>query len=404
MESKEFIDITKKLFDDWLNVLNQNIANRKMNISGEYSFANLLRIAESPTQYICELCGSKYYKPGQTIEVEILGKMEKVSSTTSFFCINASGEDNQKAVINVSGDGCTFSNLLIATKGDLKLIKEKISLPIIPTTIKCVDAEIPIFINPNLNSLLFNDIELLETDEFRINYRLIRCAIVLNKTASKEELIELFEGTITRQISILNMANQLIGLNTINSSTENFAAQLFSLSNQSIREPLIDRFIQKHTEEFAVALGYKKALSQKELKWIERKPAEPYISKPDYLLERSDGYCDILDLKTGAVKFKSITKSKESGISGRARMRFVDYAAELIAQLKDYESYFGYDKNKEFAYGKYGIKISKPRLIGVIGNYNNFDRAEVERALNPYKEDIILLSYCDIANMLRKLN
>jgi len=405
MNSKLFIGTAKYLFTDWLNSLNQYIYDGKINMSGEYSFANILRIAESPTHFICELYGSKQYKPGQPITVEVPNTIEKVKNTTSFFCSNASDVNQQKAVIKITGDGNTLEGLLISTRGDLDLIQRKIKLPVIPVNINYHEAEIPIMIGPEVVSLLFNDLELLESDGIRIIYRIIHCAIIINKKESKETLITFFQDTIKRQLKSLNLTRRLIGLNTIfNSPIEHFAAQLFSLSNQNVKESVIDKFIQQHSNEFAQAMGYKRALSQKKLKWLERELDDPDESKPDFLLERYDGYYDILDLKTGAIKFKSITKYKKSGKAGKIRVRFVDYVSELIAQLKDYERYFNLEKNKEYAYQKHEVKIQSPKLIGIVGNYNNFEKEEVKDALNQYKDNIIVFSYYDVVNMLRKIN
>jgi hypothetical protein len=109
----------------------------------------------------------------------------------------------------------------------------------------------------------------------------------------------------------------------------------------------------------------------------------------------------VLDIKTGATKYESITKSKKSGKNGKVRMRFIDYASELIAQLKDYERYFSYEENIKYAHETYGIKIRDLKLIGVIGNYNNFDRGEVDSSLD--KENVLVFSYYDIRDLLRKI-
>jgi len=183
------------------------------------------------------------------------------------------------------------------------------------------------------------------------------------------------------------------------------ASQLISFSNQIIRETTIDRYIQEHKFVFANALGYEDALKMS-FKWIERSTDEPYESKPDFVLVKRDKTFDILDLKTGAIAIKSLTKGKKLKKGQRIRIHFVDYVNELISQLEEYKSYFKYEKNIQFIKNKYklDVDLDNMRLTGIIGNQNNFDTSQVTSALNPYKDYIKIISYYDLANMILKHN
>jgi hypothetical protein len=44
------------------------------------------------------------------------------------------------------------------------------------------------------------------------------------------------------------------------------------------------------------------------------------------------------------------------------------------------------------------------KLIGIVGNQNNFDTSQVDSALRPYKNYIKIISYYDLANMILKHN
>ena len=185
----------------------------------------------------------------------------------------------------------------------------------------------------------------------------------------------------------------------------NIARQLISFSNQIIREPSIDRYIEEHKFVFANALGYKDALKVS-FRWVERSTDEPCESKPDFVLVKRDNTFDILDLKTGAIKLKSLTKAKQLTKGQRIRIRFVDYVNELISQLEGYKSYLRYEKNIQFIKNKYKVDVDldNMRLIGIVGNQNNFDTSQVASALNPYKDYIKIISYYDLANMILRHN
>lgn len=61
----EFIGISIQLFTDWLNYINQLIKNGSLTLPYDYSFTNILNIAESPTHFICEINGSKKFSPNE---------------------------------------------------------------------------------------------------------------------------------------------------------------------------------------------------------------------------------------------------------------------------------------------------------------------------------------------------
>lgn len=407
MDLKLFVDTSKNFFNKWLSDLNGYIKEGKINIPREYSFTDILRIAESPSHFICELYGSKRHRPGQIITVEVPNVAEEVENTNSFFS-SRTPNTCSKAVIKIEADGCTLDGInLTTTKEDFDIIKKKLDLPILKSkvVVSYPEAEVSIIVEPNVASLSLSNLELLETDGVRIFYRIIPCAVIVKKTITREELLIFFQDATERSLNSLGLTGRLIGLNTIfDFSTEHIATQLSSLSFQKVREPIVDKFIQQHPNEIARVLGYRNMLSQKKLKWLERGQYDPDESRPDFLMERFDGYYDILDLKTGAPEMKSITKHKNSGITGVARVRFVDYVAELFAQLKDYERYFSFENNRQDAYRKYGVLVQNLKLLGLVGNYNNFDRAEVDIALGQYKDNISVLSYNELANMLRRVD
>ncbi|MNR29951.1 hypothetical protein D3C85_1473720 [compost metagenome] len=96
------------------------------------------------------------------------------------------------------------------------------------------------------------------------------------------------------------------------------------------------------------------------------------------LVRRADGYYDIYDLKTAALAKKNITKG------GRKRRRFIDYVEEGVAQLVNYEEYFSYPKNAEYAHKKYGVQCKEPKLVLIVGSWENSSIEEVQQARRRY--------------------
>ena len=96
-------------------------------------------------------------------------------------------------------------------------------------------------------------------------------------------------------------------------------------------------------------------------------------------------------------------RGKKTKNGGFVRVRFNDYVSELISQLKDYERYFSYAENHNWSIVNKKIRIDPERLklIGIVGNYNNFDRIQVNKALMAYDKRIAILSYNDLVNLMR---
>ena len=127
MTNKKFISISKKVFEEWLNYLNRLIRQGNLNIPGSYSFNNFLRIAESPSHYICGLMGAKQYGSHENISLTYPKKPEKFSNTNSYF-VPFSKQDNASATIRVTADDILISGLKLATDYNFQLVNEKINL------------------------------------------------------------------------------------------------------------------------------------------------------------------------------------------------------------------------------------------------------------------------------------
>jgi hypothetical protein len=127
------------------------------------------------------------------------------------------------------------------------------------------------------------------------------------------------------------------------------------------------------------ALGATNHYYEPMLPWVV-KPAgvDREAINPDMLLQRPDGFWDIVDFKTAALDRKNLTKG------GHARRRFIDYVYEGLARLANYAEYFSFPANAAFAHQKYGVQVSAPRLILIVGSIENCDPSEIQQALRAH--------------------
>jgi hypothetical protein len=155
-----------------------------------------------------------------------------------------------------------------------------------------------------------------------------------------------------------------------------------------LHETTIGEFLLKHPDVLRAAFHTDVFLYEKSLKWIEHDgTVRERTINPDLFIKRPDGHFDIYDLKTALLDRARITKGD------RNRRRFVDVVNEGIAQLKNYEWYFTFSKNAEWAQSEFGISVCRPQLTLVVGSWENVDLKEVSEALRSAPENVSIVDY-----------
>lgn len=154
-----------------------------------------------------------------------------------------------------------------------------------------------------------------------------------------------------------------------------------------LHETTIGEFIKTHPDIIFKALSCTSFLQEKSFKWIKK----PYDLddgeiRPDLLVRRSDGCYDIYDLKTAALNEKNLIRGKSS------RKRFIDYVHEGVAQLRNYAEYFKIPENAQYARDKHDVVVEDPKLVLIVGNWDNADPHEVARVVELYN-DVTVIDY-----------
>ena len=391
-----FADILKNIFERFLKNIQKDISSGLIKINKSYNFPTSLRVGESPYHYVAELVGSQHTIDLEKYNLTILKEYKKFPNTSTFFNPGLKINDNMKSILRIGTSRIVqLKDLLFTTKYDKKIFEEKINFSLSQTALKMKDVEVPLIILPECRFFIIRNVDIIRTESYRVFFRTFSTALSVCKHISENLLRKWIEWVIKK--ALINK-NDLFGLNLgLNFSDEGFVRQLLSLTDQNVQESTLDSFIQDHIKEFCKALEYKDALSQPRLKWIEKDfDDDPDTITPDYLMQRYDGFYDILDLKTAALHEKSLTTGS------RARFKFKDYVQKSIAQLTGYERYFKNHKNHHWIKKKLGVQVNNPRLIGIVGNYDNLKESDKKLALSQYKSNIIILSYADLINLLRK--
>ncbi len=391
MREERFITLIKQEVEKWLAFVDYSVKRDEIRIHVPFTFSSILRFARSQHHYVVEFLGSQKFDPSKNgnYSVQVPRKAENIGSAEAYFAPGFVKPNISEALLDLSGSiGGSITGLGLCHSYDSQVLARKLQFRL-PEALLIADfMKVPFKFNLDSHLTTFMDISIIMNVSSFLLFRHINTATIFRMNVTESD-ISLWMG------QFIGHPTQLPGVNLYeNVASEILEKDLQSLSDQNINEKILDEFLRTHLQALAESLGYKSALSQLRLKWQDKSELEESI--PDFLLERSDGFFDILDIKRALLPHnKPITRGP------RGRMRFGSYVSELVAQLKGYERYFANEDNAKWAYETYGVKTHDPILIGLVGNSDNFDRTEVDLALEQYRDNILLLSYQDLINILR---
>lgn len=392
MKLKDFRNTVIEAYNNWLNHL---IKNRLLLLLvNRATLNNIIRFGESQDHFICEFTGTIEPKEGLRISASYSNKTEKVISTEDFFIkgLRTKTDSAEPSFFQ------SYSCLSFVDENFRHLVDQE-ETPLSPSV-----GDFGWF-NLNTSGYLFlKEITLGCYINNILNFRYISTGFVFNRKLPGSEIRKILKKYLYVQDFNLTQDNHL-GDNSLNwmigkvpglniygfNNLKNFALQIQSLSIEIIKEQQIDNYFENHKNLLCSLFGYTRLRGQIKLK-IQN--STNYF-QPDYIGQKYDGYCDIIDLKKGVIPSNSLTRSIRSKRGIIKRVRFIDYVNELIAQLHDYKDYFSNPENKAWAAKELGIKIDPEsiRLIGLVGNMNNYKEAEVKKALQPFKKNIFIISY-----------
>lgn len=132
----------------------------------------------------------------------------------------------------------------------------------------------------------------------------------------------------------------------------------------------ITQYLENHSRILQIAFGAYNLNSQILLEW--QYETELSSLKPDFMPERMDGYCDILEFKTPTLKNAPMVGSLE-------RHHPSSEVDRAIAQIDTYEQWCKQEINLQWLEKEKGIKIKYPQRILVMGHSKNFPSSERQR-------------------------
>jgi hypothetical protein len=391
LKFREFVDSTLYSWNEYLSTLYSYISKGKLKLgTGGLLYPTLAVFTETKDHFICELLGAtesfaglKHFTNGSP-------------STVGYLC---QFEGQQEApIFNLGSRNSGICTLMLSNEVDLEAVRKRFGFVAGQWKTHLVrkgENGALFTFSENFQSFYINNCLLINRlgEIYRVKY-ILHAEIVSKSFPEKEYAADLSNRLSKPAYS----TSDLFGVHYIvDPSYKDYAlsgqfANVFLLPE--LKETRIGEFLRKHSSFICNALECKGYLYNAKFEWVEGNPdlEEKYI-QPDLMLERENGNFDICDLKTAITYKKAITKGQHR------RRRFIDYVEEGIAQLANYEEYFSFKKNADRAWSKYKVRVDNPRLILVVGNYENAPRAEIEEAIRKLKPNYQIIDY-DTLNAL----
>ncbi len=340
-------------------------------------YPNILLVTNCSGYYIAELVGAVTTFDGLKI------KRHKEKSIYRYFSQFDDSEPDSLAHLDSEKNGFRF--LCLAQEYDAEQVERRFpAIELYGSKLMRTGGRGSVFsFGENFISCHIENSVLVNRSDNLYRCKNILAAYVFKSSVTKPKLTDFFQY-------ILN-ESEVRGVHTVKNGNEERIMVAGQLQNMyllpSLHETTIGEFLKLHPEIIKSAFKTEHFEYEPYLEWKEHDgTCDDVTINPDLLIKRQDGTYDIYDLKTAALAKRNLTKG------GRKRRRFIDYVEEGVSQLANYREYFEYELNRQHADQKYGVVVNNPKLVLVVGNWDNSTPSEVSQARRKYP-DIEIIDY-----------
>lgn len=384
MKLQQVISINLEIWNNYFTKL-----SRARVRTGILLYPNLILISEIPNYYIIELLGMS----PDFIELKL--KKSKAQSLNEYLYHFNFSEDKISPPTSNKLVGTGISNLAFGIEIEQEILQERFFFQNRWATKLLAGnglASMDMFHFGETNYIEFNDICITNKIEGIYRLKSINHLHVVSKKVSREKYKKFLTKNLFLDMKESISVDKLKGItysDSAKTTIETLYSQFLNVYNfQNLRETTIGEFLNSNPLILQNAFQTSNIIYQPKFDWIEGNPDKSESSIiPDFLIQREDGYYDIFDLKLPYWDKHKLTKGK------RKRRSFLQIVDDAIAQLANYEDYFNFEKNIDFAKKKYNIEIKDPKLIILIGNYKNYNQDEIKEASRKLKDNFMIMDY-----------
>lgn len=164
------------------------------------------------------------------------------------------------------------------------------------------------------------------------------------------------------------------------------------IEKEGVRETEITQFLAVGRNQFILKLFFGAMKVHDEILCERQIDNQKPNLQPDFFVEMSNGYSDIVDFKLPSTK--SIVVGKDN------RERFSASMNTHISQVENYRDYFDETNHREHIWNKYDIKVLKPTIYLVIGRRGDFDNEEWKRLESRYNR-LVIKHFDDVIDVVQ---
>lgn len=383
----KFVRQTTEIWQQYFSQLERSALEGNVESTGVMLYPKLILFTKCEGYYLYELLGASIKYEGLTV------KRHTQNSVYAYF--NQFDSGHSKPGFSLGAGGHAFESLTLAHPHDVEELKKRFPYVGMYGSVLIREGGEGSFFEflENFDYCFIERCLLINSKESMFRCKNISSLFVCSNSVTRSRLDAYFNEHFSAVDGVLHAR----GVVTVKDSE---AARLI-LAGQfqnvyllgGLRETTIGEFIKLHPEIIIEALASVSFRYEPYLLWLEHDGSCADMAiNPDLMVERGDGYFDICDLKTALLKKQNLTKG------ARRRRRFIDAVAEGVAQLANYREYFEYEKNKLHAYEKYKIKVKNPKLILVVGTWENITKEEVGQACRQ-SPDVNIIDYDTFLHM-----
>lgn len=373
MHFDKFCDEVKGKIDAHLKEIYKHQNENNLDTGGGVIlYPNMLILSKTTDFYIAELVGAVRKYNGLSVKRNV-----KVHSINKYF--NQFDDSTPAGEFHINASGCSFKDMCLSRSNDiLTAIKRFPSINISKTILNLNGGSGSVFsFGSDCQAFSIENCLLINSKDEFIRCKSILAAFVFSKKIVDKDLDVYLSTRLIKD-------NFVAGIHTVAAGKDETLIVAGQLQNMylfpKIHETSIGEFLKKHPEIIKAAFKTDDFKYEPTLKWIEHDGScETKAINPDLMIRREDGFYDIYDLKTILANNKKTTTNKVE------RRKFISSIVDGISQLGYYREYFSYSKNAIYAEKNHGIKVKEPRLVLVVGSWENTYTEEVKQAMRSHK-------------------
>ncbi|MFK4090292.1 hypothetical protein ACI2LF_39640 [Kribbella sp. NPDC020789] len=368
MKPTEFVKVNAQFWGEHLREISGHLpVSHRRELAGPLLYPRMLVLTETPDWNIVELVGiSREYR---SLDV----RRQKVASVEEYF-----GVSGGTAVVTLPGENL-FKDATVATHDGRRELEAR--FPGVRTMIgqefSGPGDDLLKFAPGNYST--FDRTLLVHSAGSALRAHWVFFALAIHRSEPAEKYLDFL-----RNFAAAAPHTDPIGTLSVPRSDDGADLQspVFASSYlaHDVPNSTVDQFLSANEDFLLTAFDATKLIRQPHLEW---QSGDEAALTPDFILERADGSHVVGDLRLPLA----------DGVKGKKHRR-TTALADGVAQLGRVTEYFGDAENRAFANTKYGVEISEPRKLVVIGSQDVVDAAQLKAA-----EGVEVLDYDTILRL-----